>query len=385
MGRERRVELIKGIEKERDGRLLLTYVTSTRPGFSISMADDCIRLIYEHLSKTKPEQRKKGIDLFLYSHGGSGVLPWRLVNLIREFTSSFEVLVPYKAYSAATLTALGADRILMHPMGELGPIDPSVSNRFNPDDPFSPGNKIPIDVEDVSSYISLIKDDVGITHQDELIKAIEILAQKIHPLALGNVKRHHSQSELTARKLLRLHMPAGEESKIQSIVTNLKSKLFFHGHPINRKEAREDLNLKVENPNQKLEKLMWGLYQEYENELSLRTGFNPIEIMTNAEKPIEDSILKLTKELNDLDQEKEESKKKINELKRQIQKSEMDLQMLQVPIDQLKGAYVESRELCHVFNVSGRIKKLPTPQNLPSISPPIVFDVFKQCWELEER
>ena len=35
-----------------------------------------------------------------------------------------EVLIPYRAKSAATLIALGADRILMSDSSELGPIDP---------------------------------------------------------------------------------------------------------------------------------------------------------------------------------------------------------------------------------------------------------------------
>ena len=97
------------------------------------------------------------------------------------------MLVPHRAFSAATLTALGADNIVMHPMGMLGPTDPTVANPFNPRDP--QGHPIGISVEDVTAYIALIKDDAGIQHEDQLVLAFNKLADQIPPLALGNVKR----------------------------------------------------------------------------------------------------------------------------------------------------------------------------------------------------
>jgi len=111
--------------------------------------------------------------------------------LFREFSKSFNVLVPYRAYSAATLLALGADEIVMHPFAELGPIDPTVSNDFNPVD--QGGKRLGMSVEDVRAYVSFIKQTVRITHEDELIKAIEVLVADVHPLALGNVERFVNQ------------------------------------------------------------------------------------------------------------------------------------------------------------------------------------------------
>ena len=66
-------------------------------------------------------------------------------------------------------------------------------------------------------------------HDDELIKAIEILAQKVHPLALGNVERFISQTRMIARKILKTHMEAdADEHRIEEIVENMASKLYFH-------------------------------------------------------------------------------------------------------------------------------------------------------------
>jgi hypothetical protein len=250
------------------------------------MSDEAVRLVFDHLSK-KPAEVKQ-VDLFIHSNGGSGTVPWRLVSLIREFAERFEVLIPYRAYSAATLTALGADKIIMHPMGELGPIDPTVYNAFNPRDPANNNQYVGISVEDVLSYIALVKEDVGIRHEDELIHALTAFMQSppfpVHPLALGNVKRHHSRSRLVAKKLLLTHMKTEDEAKIERIVDNLSSKLFYHGHPISRLEAKNDLDLEVEKAPAAVEKPMWDLFLDYEQELELRKPFNLSQIYEAAEQ-----------------------------------------------------------------------------------------------------
>src|SRR6516164_1862744 len=94
----------------------------------------------------------------------------------------------------------------------------------------------------VTAYIALIKEDAGIQHEDELVKAFNRLAKEVHPLALGNVKRSLSQSRMMAQKLLALHMDAANEAhKIDEIVANLTSKSYYHGHPINRREAKDHI------------------------------------------------------------------------------------------------------------------------------------------------
>ena len=244
------------------------------------MAMDCIRRIYDHIVLLKITQDKKpNIDLFIHSNGGDGTVPWRLVTLLREFSDQFSVMVPYSAFSAATLTALGADSIVMHPMGMLGPTDPTVKNEFNPKDPSNPSRTLGISVEDVTAYIALIKDDAGIQHEDEMVVAFNKLAEQVHPLALGNVKRSLSQSRMMARKLLSLHMDARHEGqRINDVVDNLTSKLFYHGHPINRTEAKEQVGIStVEFPEAEVEGLMWKLYLEYEREIKMESPFDYAE------------------------------------------------------------------------------------------------------------
>lgn len=282
MSKKTRIDLITELERERN-TALITYITSTRESFEVHMALDSIEFIYNNLIEIKKNNKGKiNIDFFIVSNGGDGIVPWRLITLIREFTDKITVLVPYRAFSAATLAALGANEIIMHPMGMLGPTDPTVANIFNPIDPTNPTQRLGISVEDVNAYIALIKEDFGIQHQDELVQSLNSLTSQVHPLALGNVKRSISQSRLMANKLLRLHMGPEDKHKINEIVDNLTSKSYFHGHPINRKEAIEDIGLKtVKYAKPKEAELMWNLYLEYEKELKLNKPYMAAQYFTN--------------------------------------------------------------------------------------------------------
>lgn len=278
--KNQRRALIRKIEKARESKVLC-YLTTMRQGVPTQMSEDAVRQIMDFLLPIKDRPIKR-LDLFLCSNGGNSVVPWRLVALFREYAKEFNVLIPYRAYSAATILSLGADNIVMHPFAELGPIDPTVSNDFNPIDEQS-SRRLGISVEDVKAYITFVKSTMGITHEDELVKALEILATKVHPLALGNVERFLSQSRMMGRKILKTHMPEEKhDHMINEIIENLASRLFFHGHPINRKEAREQLQLKVDHPDPTLESDMWKLYTLYEDAFESLSPFNPISLMNRT-------------------------------------------------------------------------------------------------------
>jgi hypothetical protein len=197
------------------------------------------------------------------------------MTLLREFADQVDVLVPHHAFSAATLAALGADNIVMHPMGMLGPIDPTVQDSFSPTDPQT-GQPRGVSVEDVAAYIALVKDDVGIRHEDELVQAFAQLADKVHPLTLGHAKRGTAQARMLGEKLLRLRDPHMEQHAIDQLLEELTTKLYYHGHPINRGEAKRDLDLHIADPSKKVEKAMWDLYLAYEAELEMKQMFDSI-------------------------------------------------------------------------------------------------------------
>ena len=83
--------------------------------------DDSVTLFEEVLLDAEPA---KDLHLVLVSPGGYGDAAIRLVRGAQARCRELVVLVPDQAKSAATLFALGAHRIVMGPMSDLGPIDP---------------------------------------------------------------------------------------------------------------------------------------------------------------------------------------------------------------------------------------------------------------------
>jgi|ERR1700693_655511 len=82
--------------------------------------------IFSALNQLNPAH-DKDVVLFLLSPGGAGEPAYQISKLCKSFAkSSFKVIVPRFAKSAATLLAIGADEIHMGPLGQLGPIDPQI-------------------------------------------------------------------------------------------------------------------------------------------------------------------------------------------------------------------------------------------------------------------
>ncbi|MDP3041685.1 MAG: hypothetical protein Q8N62_02990 [Candidatus Omnitrophota bacterium] len=273
MDRNTLIKQIEGLRKSR----VITYLTSDRQGpVNARIAMDVVPIISRQLRTIGKTQN---IDLFLYSTGGDTMVPWRLVSMIREYCDKFSVLVPYKAHSAATMVALGADEIVMSDLSELSPIDPSTANVFNPQDPQNPQNRIPISVEDVMAYFDLAKNKFGIKNDEELSRIFNKFVEsnpQIHPLALGNVNRTHNLIRILAKRLLKSHKAPVKEEEIEKIVNYFTEKLYSHQYLIGRKEAKEDLGLNnVQYADNTLSKAMTDLYEEYKNEMNLGVLWNP--------------------------------------------------------------------------------------------------------------
>lgn len=271
-----KTDLIKKIEEKRGSRVI-TYFTSDRQGpVNARVAMDIIPIISEQLRKIGKTEK---IDLFLYTAGGDTMVPWRLVSMIREYCDTFSVIIPYKAHSAGTMIALGADEIVMSDLSEISPIDPSTANVFNPIDPANPQGRIPISVEDVIAYFDLAKNKFGIKNDEDLTKIFNKFTEsnpQIHPLALGNVNRTHNLARLLAKRLLKSHKNHLKDDEIEKVVEYFTEKLYSHQYYIGRKEAKEELNVKsVLYADAELSEMMSDLYSEYAKEMELGIIWNP--------------------------------------------------------------------------------------------------------------
>jgi hypothetical protein len=272
MERTKKMNLIEGVEKRRKSKLLV-YITGDRRGLETKIATDVFPIFHRHLIQIGHQER---IDLFLYSTGGLTIAGYALVNLIREFCDEFNVIIPFKALSCATLISLGANEIIMTPTAQLSPIDPSVEHPLGPivQIPGQPGGRIaPVNVEDVNAFVNLAKEEFDLKEEDSLKKVFELLASKLHPLVLGAVQRSREQIAFLASNLLKYHCK--DENKIQEVVGTLIRERFSHDYIISRREAKEVLNLNVVEPDQDFTVSLMELFKEYNDIMKLDTPYNP--------------------------------------------------------------------------------------------------------------
>lgn len=269
MSFQARSTILREIGAELDAGVL-AYVTGDRENLETEVSKDVLRRVPRHLEAIGKQDR---LALVLYTLGGDTNTPWPFVNFLRAYCGQLFVLVPFWAHSAGTLIALGADKIYMTRFATLSPVDPSVANEFNPHDPSSPGDGIPIAVEDVLAYFQLASEQGG-DDAELAADAFRRLAESVHPLALGNVKRSIEQIWQLSKKLIRLHKPDAGDAELTALVTRLTTELYSHSHLITRAEAAA-LGLPVERPPDGVEDRLLAYYDELKTDLELLEKFVP--------------------------------------------------------------------------------------------------------------
>lgn len=273
-----RVELYEKIEKER-GQPLITYITSSRSNAEGIIASDVIPEICQQILKIPKDIQE--IDLLVVSRGGDPIVSWRIISLLRERFDKLNILIPYEAYSAATLLALGADEIIMHPFSNLGPVDPQLQGTKNL--PGMPGQQdgIRFGAEDLSHFIDFVRKDVGISDQEQLERAFELVCQEIGSIPIGIAKRSSNLALSLGEKLLRLHM--NDHNKVKAISEALNKSFYHHGYPVGRKEAK-DIGLNIIDAPEALEKLIWEVWENMETEMKCREPFQPHTVILQNSK-----------------------------------------------------------------------------------------------------
>jgi len=267
-----REKLYKSIEDLRKTKLLV-YVTGDRPGFETQIHPEILDYFIDHLDKIGKQQK---ISLFLYTRGGSTLAAWSLVNLIRQFCKELEVIIPSKAQSAGTLISLGANTIIMTKQATLGPIDPSLNGPLNPQNPMVPQNpqaRVPVSVESIKGYFQFIQSDLKINDEENLKDILINLSNQVHPLVLGDIYRSRSQIQMLAKKLLFKQMQ--EEEKIEKIIAFLCSDSGSHDYTIYRKEAKDELGLNIETPDDNFYSIIKLTFDDIKSELELNVPYNP--------------------------------------------------------------------------------------------------------------
>ncbi|TND10117.1 MAG: hypothetical protein FD123_365 [Bacteroidetes bacterium] len=270
-----RIKLYAELEKLRKSKLLV-YVTGDRRGLETQLSQEVLPHFTEHLDKIGDTEK---ISLFLYTRGGNTIAAWSIVNLLRSFCKQLEIIVPLHCHSAGTLMCLGANNIIMTKQATLGPIDPSTNGMMNPLIEHNGQRvRVPVSVEVVSAYLGMAKEELKITDPRALADIYIALSEKIHPMSLGEVYRTRSQIQMLAKKLL-TKQGVTEEDKQTPIINFLCSESGSHDYTIYRKEAKEELGLPIEKPDDNLYSIINSIYKSIETEMLLTVPLEPKILM----------------------------------------------------------------------------------------------------------
>jgi len=289
MPRAQRKALVEQIEALRESRVLC-YVTGDRNPAPGQIGDDAVRPMYERLREIGPVEK---LDLFLYSRGGAIDVPWRIVTALRANAKDWNVLIPFRANSAATLLALGADEIVLGRFGELGPIDPIMNIQRLMPGPGGPGSAVhqdSVSVEDVMAYVKFIQERAGLSDQAALATALAKLTERLDAVALGSAHRTHSHIRDVARRMLLSRNKPHSEQAMGTIVETLAERVYAHGHAIGLKTAKE-IGLPAVAAEPELDRLMWDLLNEYETDMKLLLPIDPAAAIATTSTYSEDAVI----------------------------------------------------------------------------------------------
>jgi hypothetical protein len=194
------------------------------------------------------------LTLFIKSDGGHGESSLRMVNLLRQFTGYLTVLVPLECASAATMLALGADRILMGPLAHLSAVDTSLTHDLSPID--RDNDRVKVSQDELHRVVRVWREQ----HGGEQTNPYQVLFGHVHPLVVGAVDRASALSTRLCTEILSYHLTDGK--KAEEISNSLNSAYPSHSYPITLREAKR-LGLKAEAMADNLNRLLLELNEVY--------------------------------------------------------------------------------------------------------------------------
>lgn len=243
-----RKNLIKLIEQKLGGKLISYVENSEHPFASINIHDT---LYFEDLLRSAGDS-KKGF-LLLNSSGGNGNAAEKLLSMCRKrFSEEFTVIVPNFAKSAATMMCLGADKIMMGYLAELGPIDPQILG----------GGAFPIPARSFIDGLEMVRKNI--TERGDPPNMYLSMLQQVKPEMISMCQSAIDDARCFAETWLSKYMLQSDKEHAKKVADWLSDGQTYksHGKVIDYVEAKNILKLNVEpvNPDSELWYWIWELY-----------------------------------------------------------------------------------------------------------------------------
>ncbi|WP_390530235.1 hypothetical protein [Sulfurisphaera ohwakuensis] len=245
--------------------ILLAYHTGSFSSTPISKQD--VEVIYTFLKNKKKELEGTNIKEFhviLHSFGGDPDAAYqisRLIDRIVEPSVSIVYCIPRFAKSAATLMALGGDKIVMTEIAELGPIDPQIYFEGQWVSAKTVRSSLRYMVE---TLLDLLEKRSSKSNLPNLQQAIDSIINNIvgRFVGIGEYESLIDYIKQLAKDLITLRMFKGAgEQKIDDIINNLIMAYSSHEMVIDYQKAQQ-LGLKVEKTSDTDEEKLLQIYSE---------------------------------------------------------------------------------------------------------------------------
>jgi len=193
------------------------------------------------------------IDLWLDSPGGDADAAYKLVLLFRSLAGRLRVVIPDYAKSAATLVALGADKLYMAPTAELGPLDAQI--------PYEQGG-ITISALDIADSLdhlfqtamtmalsggAHIIQTTRLSRKETLANVLDFVAKFMQPIVsqLDPSMIHMSANQLHVAREYARRLLTARNADLPSVPEHLVTHYPSHSFVICFEEARDGLGLPV--------------------------------------------------------------------------------------------------------------------------------------------
>jgi ClpP class serine protease len=246
-----RQNLIKKIQEKLNTKLIVYTANPNHPVPGIMIHDVPL---FEDLLRSVADSPRG--CLMLNSPGGDANAAEKLLMMCRErFREEFDVIVPDYAKSAATMIALGSDKIMMGYLAELGPIDPQLQTSPIPGGEVVPARSF---IDGLDMIRTKVKSD-----GDPVQMYLPMLSQ-IRPEVLAICQRAIDDAKTFAEKWLKKCMLRNDPRQAEAVAGMLSTGDAYksHGKVIDFNEAKNVLKLNAEKIDERsgLWSDIWELY-----------------------------------------------------------------------------------------------------------------------------
>lgn len=225
-----------------------------------TIADPDARLIETLLQSIDTKKYAGTLDLMINSPGGDPTAAEKIILTCRQYAKSFRVIVPQSAMSAATMIAMGADRIVMTETAEIGPIDPQMIQKL------PNGQEV---VRPAAAFVDAYRDLVS--KMQEAIEAgkpphpyVEMLRRIDSPWIQVCLKARRLAERIARDCLSQYMLRTKTADEVAAVVKNFlaEGEEFSHGRAIRaRKATKLGLDVEAIETGDNLWKAVWELHE----------------------------------------------------------------------------------------------------------------------------